>query len=589
VKWFGAVGDGVTDDASAIQLAVNASVDKTLFFPAGIYIVGTTINLPSNIRLAGDQGHSIIKLKTQAWVAANGLMFSLSVDTDVQFDSLVFDGNKGNVGATRSPIIVVFNSQRITFEDCTFQNCEGICLNVSTNADDIRLENCRFLSCGGSPDNSDGYRLQALAFSGGSGGERSSNIFVSGCYFYRQGLDCISLNDCDNVVIANNTAVDGYTLFYNNPLPRFSTNVTINGNVVRNCSDFGGVAANPPNAIDAPSVIGLVITGNALYSIDACGIGIFEDSKNVVVSGNTIIDPMRSSPNFLSGIFVSSLASNVSIEGNLIVDTAVTPLMSYGIVICSGTTKALIRDNVISNPIISRYGYTVGPSAGTTFTLNSTTQVSSSARIVDLDVANNLEVVRGRLQVQTSSSTDAPLRVTQSSTGNALEVGGVAVVGNASTSVTDSFGVRRLVQSISDTGNAGFTAGRYSTDGNPSAMSFVKSRNSTAGGHAILSSGDFLGRVAFAGSDGAALIEAARVEAVVDGTPALNSMPGRLDFFTTPSGSTVSVKRLSLKQGGALRVIPQATPATAESGDVYYDSTTNKLRCYNGTIWNDLF
>jgi hypothetical protein len=35
--------------------------------------------------------------------------------------------------------------------------------------------------------------------------------------------------------------------------------------------------------------------------------------------------------------------------------------------------------------------------------------------------------------------------------------------------------------------------------------------------------------------------------------------------------------------------VPQLTPTTAKAGDVYYDKGTNKLRCYNGTTWNDLF
>jgi hypothetical protein len=34
---------------------------------------------------------------------------------------------------------------------------------------------------------------------------------------------------------------------------------------------------------------------------------------------------------------------------------------------------------------------------------------------------------------------------------------------------------------------------------------------------------------------------------------------------------------------------PIATPSSPSAGDVYYDSTSNKLRCYNGTSWNDLF
>jgi hypothetical protein len=34
---------------------------------------------------------------------------------------------------------------------------------------------------------------------------------------------------------------------------------------------------------------------------------------------------------------------------------------------------------------------------------------------------------------------------------------------------------------------------------------------------------------------------------------------------------------------------PTTTPSTPVAGMVYYDQGTNKLRCYNGTSWNDLF
>ena len=51
VKDFGAVGDGVTDDTLAIQAAVSAAnqiYSKSVFFPAGKYIVNNTINLTIN-------------------------------------------------------------------------------------------------------------------------------------------------------------------------------------------------------------------------------------------------------------------------------------------------------------------------------------------------------------------------------------------------------------------------------------------------------------------------------------------------------------------------------------------------------------
>jgi hypothetical protein len=61
---------------------------------------------------------------------------------------------------------------------------------------------------------------------------------------------------------------------------------------------------------------------------------------------------------------------------------------------------------------------------------------------------------------------------------------------------------------------------------------------------------------------------------------------------TTTSGTTLQTltQRLRIKgTQGSVRFIPIATPASAEAGDVYYDSSTNKLRCYNGSTWNDLF
>jgi hypothetical protein len=67
-------------------------------------------------------------------------------------------------------------------------------------------------------------------------------------------------------------------------------------------------------------------------------------------------------------------------------------------------------------------------------------------------------------------------------------------------------------------------------------------------------------------------------------------------IISTSSTSTSSnvlqslTERLRVKgTQGSVRFIPIATPSSAEAGDVYYDSSTNKLRCYNGTSWNDLF
>lgn len=64
-------------------------------------------------------------------------------------------------------------------------------------------------------------------------------------------------------------------------------------------------------------------------------------------------------------------------------------------------------------------------------------------------------------------------------------------------------------------------------------------------------------------------------------------------FQTAPVGTqytTVTLsERLRIKQTGQVRFFPlAAAPSGAENGDVYYDSTTNKLRVYAGGVWTDL-
>ena len=52
VKDFGAKGDGVTDDAAAIQAAINSDAD-TVNFPDGIYLVSNEITIPKTKQLKG--------------------------------------------------------------------------------------------------------------------------------------------------------------------------------------------------------------------------------------------------------------------------------------------------------------------------------------------------------------------------------------------------------------------------------------------------------------------------------------------------------------------------------------------------------
>lgn len=55
------------------------------------------------------------------------------------------------------------------------------------------------------------------------------------------------------------------------------------------------------------------------------------------------------------------------------------------------------------------------------------------------------------------------------------------------------------------------------------------------------------------------------------------------------TGLTVLGASGAVQINEVLSLPPRATPASATAGDVYFDSTTSKLRCFDGSAWQDLF
>jgi len=56
-----------------------------------------------------------------------------------------------------------------------------------------------------------------------------------------------------------------------------------------------------------------------------------------------------------------------------------------------------------------------------------------------------------------------------------------------------------------------------------------------------------------------------------------------------PMGGNLNIGSHSITGLNQLLYNPVATPPVEAEGAVYYDSDDNKLKCYNGSIWNDLF
>lgn len=160
VKSFGAVGDGFTNDAPAINQAMQEAAATAsgvfgarVYFPKGTYVVKAPIVVPNGVCLYGEGAASVIKLADGASVAA--VVQNESQDGTQEFaflESLIIDGNKGG-GAACTDAAVSWGGLFINsyIRDVIIQNASSVGLHIFTpnGMGPILVENTWVLHSGG--------------------------------------------------------------------------------------------------------------------------------------------------------------------------------------------------------------------------------------------------------------------------------------------------------------------------------------------------------------------------------------------------------------------------------------------------------
>lgn len=160
VKWFGAVGDGTTDDTNAIKSAIafctdlNGETDgehsyhhNTVYFPFGKYYVsGTNIEI-SNVTLKGEDKYSSIIVSDQP-----DAVFSIKMHTTIEHLGFEDSMKANSTGTDTNKMLTIRNSGDnttayfgIRLQDLFFRGQEGVTGPTSANQSGIWMLDCIYL------------------------------------------------------------------------------------------------------------------------------------------------------------------------------------------------------------------------------------------------------------------------------------------------------------------------------------------------------------------------------------------------------------------------------------------------------------
>jgi hypothetical protein len=194
-QWWGAVGDGVTDDASAINAAI-ASVTGGIpvYVPAGNYLYSTTIALLNDTNIYGD---GIIRTKFTRKTGATGICMDATGDAD---DIVLKD-----------------------FElDCDFKGTDGIQLGITGAAwgksgliENVKITDCAGIGADLSVDGSIIKNLIIENADGGAVGTHQIRFAGSVCNVYGLKLKGETGTTANIEFTGNNVNIFG--MFLNDP------------------------------------------------------------------------------------------------------------------------------------------------------------------------------------------------------------------------------------------------------------------------------------------------------------------------------------------------------------------------------------
>ena len=287
VRWFGAVGDGVTDDAPAIRQAVAYALanDRTLWFPPGDYGIGSVdpLSADAGVYIGSSEG---VGVQMDAMATLKVLpSFDAALPTSI--GKMVRIDNNGSYTAGR----VVWEGGKFDISAAPSANPGIDGLSIGPKYRSVIVRDVIFFHGEGVPSGSD--------FPGGNGDtslavKESEHLEITGCVFvgardlgiYLNG-DFNTSRDGRHATISGNHFVRCENAA---ATKRGFNKLTFIGNHIYECG--GGFFAGVADGINDPTGSSLLITSNTFTKTQGNPIRL-TNTKNAVIANNEVVDWRR--------------------------------------------------------------------------------------------------------------------------------------------------------------------------------------------------------------------------------------------------------------------------------------------------------
>ncbi len=392
---FGALCDGTTNDATAIQAVVTAAANVGIVYippKATACMLGATVTLPSNTHITVD---GILKLQN----AVNDSVLTMAVGaSNVTLDGHgILDGNRANQSADMSAGFFSTSGSNLTIRDVRVQHTRNSPIHV-VGMNKCLVENVTSSDSGNSfsfagattncwaiSNHIDTNDDISLAFYGGTNfsGAIGNTVTNGGADGIGVLNDTAQPNPSHDLVISGNTVTGsqiagvGVVRAAGGNAPHF--NISITGNVLtsngQGNNGFGGVRVVGSTSV---SIVGNMISNDGNGSGGASGVNISGTTAEILVTGNSIKNEGQGGTNG-TGIVVGSSCTRCTYTDNAISDSQASKTMAFGFNGTLGTLN-VVADNTVSATIGARYNLT--------FTSNSVFRANADVTIQRVTATN---------------------------------------------------------------------------------------------------------------------------------------------------------------------------------------------------------